>query len=247
MSHLDGGTVVAIRDGALVDTDAEEHLGDCSQCQSLLSDALRRSELIGASLAEMDTTIDVAAAKAAVRERLDAHRDGAPRRAGPLPRHMGRAAAILLVAAGAAYAMPGSPVPGWLFDATPEGTIEGPAPVAVQEAPNEGGIEVNVPDGRIRVVVTGVTPGSTVEVIWTDGATARISAAAGSSFSFGDGRAEATVAPGPVRIELPRFAAAVSLEVDGRTYLRRDSAPLEVLEPVAERTDDLIRFVVPER
>ncbi len=76
---------------------------------------------------------------------------------------------------------------------------------------------------------------------------ARIAAAPGSSFSFTEGRAEATVALGPVRVELPRFAAEVSVEVDGRTYLRRTSAGLEVLEPVVEQTDEMIRFVIPGR
>jgi hypothetical protein len=106
---------------------------------------------------------------------------------------------------------------------------------------------VSVPDGRIEVVLTGVQPGSRLDVVWRDAATARVSAAAGSSFSYAEGRAEARVTAGPVRVELPRYAPVVSISVDGRTYLRRSSSGLELLAPVVEQSDDLVRFVVRER
>ena len=115
----------------------------------------------------------------------------------------------------------------------------------VQEAAR-GGIEVPVSDGRIDVVLTDVVPGSAIEVRWTESATARVSAAAGSSFSYGEGEARASVAPGAVRVELPRFAPAVSLQVDGRTYLRRSSGVLDVLVPTTQRTPDFIVFLAPE-
>ncbi len=97
------------------------------------------------------------------------------------------------------------------------------------------------------MLLSGAGPGTSIEVLWSDGPTARISAAPGSSFTFGAGRAEAMVAPGPVRVELPRSAERVRLEVDGRTLLRRTSSGLEVLEPVVEQTEAGIRFLTPER
>jgi hypothetical protein len=117
----------------------------------------------------------------------------------------------------------------------------------MHETRHDGGIQVDVPEGRIHIVLTGLTPGSDLEVVWMDAATARISAAAGSSFSFAEGRAEARVAPGAVRVELPRFASLVSVEVDGRMYVQRTSAGLEVSGPVVEQTDDRIRFAIPQR
>jgi len=248
VSHLDEGTLVAVRDGALVDADANEHLSDCAACRAALTEAEARAEEITAALATLDALdapVEAATAKEAVRARLGHVRDGRPRRtwAG----QVGRAAAVLLLAAGAAYATPGSPVRGWL---TPDPGVVGaqaPAAVGAQELRHEGAIEVNVPDGRIHVVLQGVQPGEAVEVVWTEAAVARIVAAAGSSFSFGEGRAEATVAPGPVRVELPRYAPDVAVEVDGRVYLRRTSGSLEVLEPVQERSDAGVRFVVTGR
>ena len=61
-----------------------------------------------------------------------------------------------------------------------------------------------------------------------------------------EGRVEASVAPGPGRLELPRWARSVLLEVDGRPYLRRTTEGLEVSQPVLERTADRIRFGIQE-
>ncbi len=49
--------------------------------------------------------------------------------------------------------------------------------------------------------------------------TARITAPAGSRFTYGDGRAEVVPAPGDVIVELPRSASATTVDVDGATYL----------------------------
>ena len=221
MSHIDEGTIVSLRDGSLMTGEASEHLSDCPRCHTALADARRRAVLIAGSLSALDTPVDTGSAKAAVRARLDSDREG--RRTRPQTRwHLGRAAAVLLVAAGAAYALPGSPVRGWVFQ-----TDAGPVPTpalegGVQETRQDGGIEVNVPAGRIHIVLTGLATGSDLEVVWVDAATARIAAAAGSSFSFAEELAEARVAPGPVRVELPRFASVVSVEVDGRMYLQRN-------------------------
>jgi len=246
MTHLDEGTIVALRDGALVSGDASEHLHGCGRCRTALEESELQAGRVAAALERLDEPFDVEAAKRRVRDRLDAAPERTLRRRGGL--HLGRAAAILLIAAGAVSALPGSPVRTWLL---PASTDADPVPATTsptQESLSEGGIVVNVPDGRMEIVLSGVEPGSEVEVLWMDAATARVSAAAGSSFSFAEGRAEARVAPGPVRVELPRYAPTVSVQVDGRTYLRRSSeGGLEVLEPTEERSEDRIRFVVRER
>jgi hypothetical protein len=106
---------------------------------------------------------------------------------------------------------------------------------------------VSVPEGRNEVVLTGVQTGRRLDGVWREAAKARVSAAAGSSFSYAECRAEARDTAGPVRGELPRSAPVVSISVDGRTYLRRSSSGLELLAPVVEQSDDLVRFVVRER
>ena len=246
MNHLDEGTIVALRDGSLVSGDASEHLHGCNRCRAALEESEQRADLVSVSLEALDEPFDLESAKRRARTHLDAAPERRARSRGGL--HLGRAAAILLVAAGAVSALPGSPVRRWLEPAASDAGIAPPATAAAQEATSEGGIVVNVPDGRMHVVLSGVEAGSELEVLWRDAATARVSAAAGSSFSFAEGRAEATVAPGPVRVELPRYAPNVSVEVDGRIYVRRSSeGGLEVLEPSEERSEDRIRFIVRER
>jgi hypothetical protein len=69
----------------------------------------------------------------------------------------------------------------------------------------------------------------------------------GSRFTSGEGRLEATLAPGRVRVELPRGFSPLSLEVDGSVVLRSTPRGLEVTGAVLERGDAGITFVVPQR
>jgi hypothetical protein len=246
MNHLEEGTMLAIRDRELIAGDARAHVAECGHCRTTLEELERRADMIASALRALDGPLEVERAKAAVRARLDARWDADRVPAGRWRAHLGRAAAILLLAAGAAYALPGSPVRGWI-DGRVGGDGATAVPAAVQEVSGEGAIEVGLDAGRIQVVLSGLPPGSTLDVVWTDRATARIVAAAGTSFSFGEGRAEAVVPPGPVRVELPRGASAVSIEVDGRMYLRGAADGLDVLVPAAEHTAERIRFIAPER
>jgi hypothetical protein len=115
---------------------------------------------------------------------------------------------------------------------------------AAQGAP-VAGIAVAVPEGRIAVIVSGAEPGTVIDVQWVERATARVSAPSGSGFTYADGRAEVEAAPGPIEVQLPRAADAASLVVDGRLFLERSGALLEVPGPAVERSAEGIRFVVP--
>jgi hypothetical protein len=251
MTHLEAGTLVAIRDGALVDGEAIGHLHTCVTCQQSLEAARERSAVIADALASLDDSHDLDRAKGTVRARLDRQREADRRPRRPFHTHLGRAAGVLLLAAGAAYALPGSPLRGWLE--TDETTNVTPSAAAVEgtaapagEASDRSEIEVPLTEGRIRVVLTGAAPGSEVDLVWTDGASARIAAGPDASYEVGVGRAEVDVGVAPVRLEIPRFAAIVLLDVNGRTYLRREGGALEVLVSPAERSEAGIRFTVTE-
>jgi len=246
MNHLDEGTIVAIRDGMLLSAEARLHMGECPTCQGALESTRTRSRAISAALATLDRPIDTEVPKAKVRARLDAASAGERPHARPL-RHLGRAAAVLLLTAGAVYALPGSPLRDWISSRSkPQPNTAGEQVTTPQEATPSAGIEVAVLDGRIRVTLTAVSPGAEVEVAWIEDATARISAAPGSSYSFAEGHAEATVAAGPVRIEVPRAASVISIEVNGRMVLERSEAGLELSGSVLEQTADRIVFSIPE-
>lgn len=247
MNHLDEGTIVSLRDREWAPESASAHAKTCADCGSALHEARHRTEEISRALEALDAPVpDLEEARDRVRARVDA-RAAKELRAGARwwSGHLGRAATVLLVATGAVSALPGSPVRGWLSAPEEMGhPIPEAVPMATQEAETSG-VTVAVPAGGIRVLIHSLGPIQRLEVVWSDQATARVDAPAGSRFTYGEGRVEAMVAGGRVRIELPRAGGAVSLEVDGRIYLARRGDYVEVTGPVGEQSDEGILFTVP--
>jgi hypothetical protein len=248
--HLDDARVVMLRDtlpeeNPLDPRDAS-HLRECAACAAELEDARVRGSVISQALGVLDFPVDVAAAKAAVRARLD---DRHPRAASPgrgLGRSIpiGRAAAILLLTAGAAAALPWSPISPWRAAPTPPtspptATTQSAAPAA---AAATASVTVDVTD-RIEFVVRSAAAGSALEVVWRDDSSASVAAPEGSGFALGAGRVEVDASAGPIHIEAPR-AADLAITVNGRTFLERTAAGLTVVEPAASVTDEGVRFLV---
>lgn len=240
MSHVSEGTLLAIRDGGLVDADARLHVESCPSCRAELDDARARARTIADALASLaeDAPVDVGAAKAEVRRRLDERRKTGRR---PMPRlagGLGRAAVLLLLAAGLAYALPGSPIRGWL-----EERVE---PTVTDALPDEGappsteGVELDVPLGGLRMVLTSVEDGQRLEITWSDSDRVRLVAQAGSRYSVAAGRVEADVARGPVRVALPRSSGSVTIEAAGRMVLRSVDGDLEIQGEIVSRDADRI-------
>lgn len=247
MTHLDEATMVAVRDREDATDAAVRHLETCPDCADAMDEATRRSRTIEDALASLDEPVtDPEAARAAIRARLDRRSlDRAGGRPWWRPAHMGRAAAVLLLAAGAVSALPGSPVRQWI--AGPD-DVDSTADLAgapeVQEA-EPAGVTVPVPDTGLRVLLSSLGPLAELEVVWIGGAAARLEAPSGSRFTYAEGRVEALVAGGPVRIELPREGPPVSVEVDGAPYVSRAGEEVRVDGPVGERSDTRILFVAP--
>jgi hypothetical protein len=246
MSHLDEGTLLTLRDTALVEVSVRDHLAECADCHDAFQEARVRAEAIESLLSELDEPHDVGAAKANVRGRLDTRPLRSPRTAGSLwSSGFGRAAAVLLLAAGAVSALPGSPVRSWITGAPSE---PDEASATTQAGPSVERSAVAVPtDGNgIRVVLAGAAAGIELEVIWVEGTTARVSAPEGSAFSYGDGVLEAQLAEGAVRVELPNTGPVV-VEVDGLVYVRRADDVVEVEGPLSEQSESRMLFTIPQR
>jgi hypothetical protein len=252
MKHLDEATILAIRDGERVDAHTAAHVDECATCAALLAAARERADGIEHVLTALDHPIEATAAKVGVRARVSA---GAEQRKSWTwgGRHLGRAAALLLLTAGAVAALPGSPlrtlltlpVIGLSSEAPDPVTEPAPAGPVVRER-SDVAIAVAVPEGDVQVAVRGADPGTEISVVWTEQASARLTAPAGSRFTYSAGRIEVDASRGALLIELPRAAAAVSLEVDGRLYLTGSAEEPEVLGPAVETTDDSILFRVVE-
>jgi hypothetical protein len=247
MSHLDEGTIVSLRDREWAPESASDHAESCAECGSALLEARCHADEIGRALESLDAPApDLEEARARIRARIDA-RAARELRAGARwwSGHLGRAAAVLLVATGAVSALPGSPVRDWLSTPGEIGhTVQEAAPAADQEV-GTSGVAVAVPIGGIRVLIHSLGPIDRLEVVWIDQATARVDAPAGSRFTYGEGRVEAMVAGGRVRVELPRAGETVSLEVDGRPYLARRGDDIEVTGPVGTQSEEGILFTAP--
>jgi hypothetical protein len=273
MTHLDEGILLTLRDdaGAAVPADSGDHLAACATCRETL-DALRAQETsVALALTALDEEWDLDAARSAVRARLvqeSLHVPGVlpisqPRKSWILGAGLSRAAAILLLTAvGAAAAMPGSPVRRWISDvlvrdeaviaeapATPE-VVPDPtvaAEATAAAAPEDTGVRMSVAGGPLRVVVRDAVPGTEIRVLWVPGSDVAVFGPVGSRFTSAaaEGRIEAVVTAGPLRIEMPRGVVPFSLEVGGETYLRSTLAGLEVLIPATERTDSAVVFRIP--
>lgn len=248
MSHLDEATLVALRDGEIGESaiEAEHHLASCPACTSALRELRARQTSIADSLVDLDEPFDLVAARIAVHARMRGR--GTPPRLAHWSFRRAASVAFLLVAAGAVYAMPGSPLRGWLAGGKAGSEVQ--TPPTVQTTPavtsdTETGVHLDVAGGPLRIILNGVAAGTEIEVRWVSGTTASVMAPRGTRFTTSDGRIEAVTAPGTVRVELPRGALPGSLVVSGRTYLRNGDTGLDLPGPVFERGDGLIRFRVP--
>lgn len=247
MTHLDEGTLLAIRDRALVSADAHEHLDGCAVCSEAMADAKARADVVARSLRALDggPPIDVDAAKAAVRRRLDQQRE-APQGAVPgLYRSLGRAAILVLLASGAVYALPNSPLRGWLA-----GGEEAVAPamgVGAEVPTATEGIEVAVPSEGLTISLSSVRVGQRIEVTWVDGERASVEAGSDSRYQVSATGLQVDVTPGDVRLRLPMDAGPLIVEVDGRMVLQRVDGGIDVQGDVVSRDENGIVFTVGQR
>lgn len=160
-------------------------------------------------------------------------------------RWLGRAAVLVLIAAGALSALPG-PFNGWIprifSGGSPLATPIAPAP----EPASQVGGRMEVVSGPVVVRLENVVPGTVIDVRRVAGRAVGVLAATGSEFSYGSGEVQAAVAAGPVRVELPDGVVPATLVVNGATYLVVDAAGIEVQGPATVAVgESLATFEVP--
>jgi len=234
--------------------EVQRHLASCEACTAELDALSAAGSLFHASVAQMDTDVDVDQA----RWRLEGRRRRSRGAAGFAGRSMGRAAVLLLASAAVLSAtVPGSPVRAWvvaLMDSAAHEETASPAPAAapaVLDAPAPAanaaaGVSVVPLDGRMRVVFLDPAEGVRIRVrlhdgdgvgVWTDGR------ATGARFHTAPDRIEVEgVRDGEVRVEIPRATSEVTLEVGGRVYLRKLGERLTFPGPTADTTGPEILF-----
>lgn len=205
--HLDEGLLQAVLDG---EAQATAHLETCVECRKRL-EALREGEqVVNHALTALDHPTPTISVET-VLERA--------RRSPPPPRLLRWAAvfALLLLGAGALYAIPGSPLRRWIgglvtHPRAPANTAEHPAGVAL------------VPGDRFRVVFSAVSRGS-VAISLTDRTTVDVRCISGTArFSAEiDGvRVETDSTAADFVIDIPRSAPRVEVLAGERRIFLKD-------------------------
>lgn len=167
------------------------------------------------------------------------------------------ASIALLVTAGAASALPGSPVREWVTQGWGALTGSGDAPVGLESVepaaeelpaapatadPAETGASILAGEEGVELWILGLQGGADLRVVRVDGNMAGIFAGEGTRFRTEEGRLEAEAPPGAVRVEIPRSLEDAVVGVNGTVLLRLSGGKMEIFGPVQRRTPMEILF-----
>lgn len=214
--HLDEEQIERLKDGELAPASAavaRAHLAQCADCRQRLEQAEREEQQLVARLARLDHPAPALDPEVVI---------SGIRRPAPVLRW---AAMVLLGLgiAGAAYAIPGSPLPGWLHRILAGGEAHPPAPVAPDTTTGVDPAGIALDAGAPLVIEFPVpVPQGTAEVVLVEQPTVELRAPQGSAtFSVASGRVVVqSASPGlRVGIAVPYAARRVEIRVAGRQLL----------------------------
>lgn len=247
MTHLEDGTLQAFLDDELAPGEraqVAEHLLGCERCHETYESLAQANALFTQSVSVLD--VEPPARKRAT--------------SGSSPVSTGtasfvRAAALVLVlAAAASAAVPGSPVREWVLrtvDRTsqPAGP-EDPAPGATADrrpsAP--AGVAVHPSNGSVLVALNGLEA-MEVRLETASGTLARVSvvdAEREPGFRTSAGRVEVRDGTGgSIRVRMPAGVSGARLEVDGRLYAETTAGVLRIHVPADTVGGDIVWRVGP--
>lgn len=159
MSHPDRESLRRFIDGELTDDDrlaTAAHIDKCTECSDTLANVQREDAWVGSLLSTLDSPQRIAASRFAPRTRM--------------PIWLRRAAVLffLLSVAGAAWALPGSPLRRWLDDTAVDASNASTLDETANHAPApHGGIEIPV-DGAVQIAFMQRQSRGAIRVILSD-------------------------------------------------------------------------------
>lgn len=166
--------------GAWEKDEAFRHVATCEDCRRRVIEATREETSVHELLHEVDTPTPDVFADAIARQAAAV----APMVRSTLTAWLQKAAAVAIVVgiAGAAYAIPGSPVRGWIHDVTRKltGRPENPAPAPRQGRTGVSGVAVS-PGDRLTILFEPGAKGAELRIDLTDGPDAQVHGQAGAA------------------------------------------------------------------
>ena len=248
--------------------EVERHLEECPACSEVHQELAALRRLARRAIGELHAAPDVDTAWEEVMRRVRTKQQHT--------RRLRALAACLVVAvlAGLSTLAPASPLYGWagrawerivaLFaDETGDAPVEvmpgvetepGPLPRAAPDEsaadpptpPAEAGIFLDAAREPVEIALHEVLPGTEIRVVFVDGSEAGVVGSAASRFRNEPGRLDVAVRADSIRVEIPRSAERVLLLVGEEALLVKDGESLDVRGPVASRSSDEIRFLIPD-
>lgn len=254
MGHPAEGEILAFLDGEAagnLDT-LRAHLDSCKRCGALA----RRQSGAMATVAEALSLLDVEPGLEGARARILKRNAEGPAPGARIRRNLPRAASfVILLTAGAAAALPGSPIRRWVtrgweaishaeepVNPTGQGIEAGEPATAATADPGMVGATIPLRQGGLELVLRDLGAGASLRILLVDGGQAGIFAGEGTRFRSETGRLVASGPPGDVTMEIPLRQPRVLVTVNGQPYLRKTDRGLEILGPVSSRTPTEIRF-----
>ena len=233
IQHPAEGTLQAYLDGEVLSESREaldRHMDGCHECQEALAQLDSMADATGAALAVVDRP-----APATDAARWDVRRTRAARRSRTHRRRVSVAASVvLLVGAGWAAAMPGSPIRGWWTGRSSE-----ELPVTIDQQvtgladAQRIGVRVEPVEGQVSVSFDGVPGESWVEIRIADIAETGVRVPVGSRFESGAGRIHVEIdgLEGDLLVEIPSTATLADVLVDGRPVFRKSGSEVSYPGP----------------
>ena len=243
--HLDDERLQRLTDGEMSPAEraaALEHLASCAACARMrleaeneerrTQDLLRELDMPAPAL-DVETVVAVAADRTAPARLHDPAR-GFERR--PARLRWAAAAAFAAALAGAAFALPGSPVPRLLREVVARLRHPAPPPETAPGEPNVAGIAIT-PGERLMIELQPRGQEGLVTVRLIEGAKLSIRApSGGATFTSDVDRVQVQHPGGAIDIDVPRGAPLVEVQVDGVPRFRKEGSRVTLAEPLGYGT-----------
>lgn len=244
MTHVDDGVLLAYMDEELspvVRSETAEHLLACPRCHERLDELAAVDHLLEEGLAVTDRPAPAEQAYARFRRATAGERKRGRTVAGAT--FVKAAGLVLLLAAGASAAAPGSPVRNWI-----RATLVSRERAAASSNPaaRMSGVSILPVNGRVDIAVSGAVPGTRLRVRTVNGPRATVTVPESRrlpEFRTSPGRIDVVGAADEVLIDVPSSATEVHVTVNGDPYVVGGSGNLRAVV-TAETRDGTLMFTL---